>query len=661
MARHHTIVTAADHRFFRTLRQMLRSAARHGLDRAHDFVVVDLGLTDDDRRVLGREAPWCEVTPFPFDRYPPHVRDLSCFAWKPILIANVIAERGGTILWLDSATLFHGSLAPAFARIARDGVFSLIGQTPLGKCCDGRTLSRLGVRDEDLLKPYRAGGALGFDADRTGVRALVTAWRDYALDAGCIAPPGLDRRIHRFDQAIMTALLCRFEREHGIVLPLDEIDISSIDPVRWISTRNKVAPRLPLALDSAVRAYYGIWKRADRFGLRAQRHGWLRTVARSAEGLIQTSIDRVSLRRAARRARRFLRDARSVRGHRCSCDPTLDVHLVHSEALREACDVVVDFGSNIERPERPHVPVPMLAAIAGSITAGSAIHVKSDLLASFVESVLPHIRVPFVLVTGDSDVAPVSAFAPLLDDARVLHWFAQNCDVEYDHPRLTRIPIGVDNPVYTKLDKRLGFLLAMLLGRIPFDRTLSRNGMGDQKLLQAVSRRATRTFREKPARALCTFHRNSILLPNADTITDRRDAVEQLRDRPDCHFIERRLAQAEYWEAHQDFAFEVSPRGSGLDCFRTWECLFLETVPIVKASALDALYRQERLPVAVVESWREVTSANLRRWQTELADRFTPDLRRRLTADYWRGQIEDAKRQGEGTTPRRLVSTRVPA
>jgi len=236
------------------------------------------------------------------------------------------------------------------------------------------------------------------------------------------------------------------------------------------------------------------------------------------------------------------------------------------------------------------------------------------------------------------------AMQTALDDDRVLHWFAQNCDVAYDHPRLTRIPIGLDNPIYTKLEKRLGFAIGAMRGKIPFDPTFSHNSMGHQAQLNGVKRRMTRTIEDKPARVLCTFHRNQQLLPNADTIPDRAEAYAVLRDHPDCYVIEKRLRQEEYWRVHDDFAFEVSPRGKGLDCFRTWECLFLGTIPIVKTSPLDALYRQEQFPVVIVESYEEITSANLRRWKTQLEGCFTPELIRRLSNDYWLERIRSASR-----------------
>src|SRR5262245_9576570 len=310
------IVTATDHRFARTLLQMLASAERRQLPHDHAFWVFDLGMGAGDRTRIARRFPWCRVQGFDFDARPPHVRDLSNFAWKPCLLWDMVRRSDAPVLWFDSATLFHGNLDAMLDGIDRDGIFSLAGQTPLGECCDARTLSRLAPAAEDLRQPYRAGGVLGFDPRRPAVREVVRCWRDCALDPACIAPPDVDRR-HRFDQAILTALLCRAQREGDLHVGRDEIDISSTDPVDWVSTRNKVAAWLPMAADLPVRAYYAAWKRADRLGLRCRRDGVVRGAAVSAERTLQRTLARAQARR---RASVPVTEKAAFRGRACHCD-----------------------------------------------------------------------------------------------------------------------------------------------------------------------------------------------------------------------------------------------------------------------------------------------------------------------------------------------------
>ena len=175
------------------------------------------------------------------------------------------------MLWLDSATIVRQGLDPIFSRIARDGLFTLAGQSPIRRWCHAATLRYMRVPEEDAAKRCRTAGVLGFDAGRSAIRALVAGWRACALVEACIDPPGASRANHRYDQAILSNLLYAFERDGGIVLSNDEIDISSLAPVPWVSTRNTVAPWVPLALDPIVRAYYTAYKRADRVVLRARR------------------------------------------------------------------------------------------------------------------------------------------------------------------------------------------------------------------------------------------------------------------------------------------------------------------------------------------------------------------------------------------------------
>ncbi len=341
---------------------------------------------------------------------------------------------------------------------------------------------------------------------------------------------------------------------------------------------------------------------------------------------------------ALRYGRRPFRAA-DFRGGRCHCAPGLP-HFVHSEGLREACDFVVDYGTNVRSSRRPPVPPARLAAAVAELGPGATVHVKADLLDDFVAHLLPALRQPVVLVSGDSDAGLVARHRALLDDARIAHWFAQNCDLPGRHPRLTRTPIGLDNPVYTKLEKRLGIALTMLLGRTPFDPTVTRNDMGDQAVLRAV-RAALPPPVARPVQALCTFHQNQKLVaPDLTNLPERAQAWRDLKDRECCHFVGRRLRQRACWERHGNFAFEVSPRGNGLDCFRTWEALLLGTIPIVRASTLDPLYEDEALPVVIVREWTEVTAENMVRWRAALQPQLGPDVEARLGLDHWVAKIK---------------------
>jgi hypothetical protein len=68
--------------------------------------------------------------------------------------------------------------------------------------------------------------------------------------------------------------------------------------------------------------------------------------------------------------------------------------------------------------------------------------------------------------------------------------------------------------------------------------------------------------------------------------------------------------------------------------------LVLGNIVIVKRSSIDPLY--EGLPVVIVDDWRQIDAANLKRWHAEHAAAFQrPEVLERLTNRYW---IERARR-----------------
>ena len=80
----------------------------------------------------------------------------------------------------------------------------------------------------------------------------------------------------------------------------------------------------------------------------------------------------------------------------------------------------------------------------------------------------------------------------------------------------------------------------------------------------------------------------------------------------------------------------LSPEGTGIDCHRVYESIYLNAIPILKSTRMDDFYRT--LPVVVVNDWSEVTESYLNdnyqtlylkllNWKLENADW--------LKASYW--------------------------
>lgn len=86
------------------------------------IIIYDLGMNEKQREAI---AGACNVQlrTFPFDRYPLHVRVLKKYAWKPIIIREVVQEFGWC-LWLDSSMELRTPLTEvraALGQAPRDG------------------------------------------------------------------------------------------------------------------------------------------------------------------------------------------------------------------------------------------------------------------------------------------------------------------------------------------------------------------------------------------------------------------------------------------------------------------------------------------------------------------------------------------------------------
>lgn len=287
-----------------------------------------------------------------------------------------------------------------------------------------------------------------------------------------------------------------------------------------------------------------------------------------------------------------------------------DVRTVSSHGLAAACDV---------RPARMRGDTGELdAPDYAQIAEGDVVYVTATQLPAFIEHILPGVAASFVLVTGDADVGvPVDLWrrsrmrvsvADFVSDPRLIHWFAQNCDL--DHTRVTPMPIGLDFHTLGAdgSQSRWG------PSRAPIDQDHELREIAGQ--LPALEKR--------PPNCLVSFH--------FSLFGDRIGCLAALRNKSFVRLPLRYLERSELWRAHGGFSFVASPRGNGMDCHRTWEALALGAIPIVRSSALDPLF--EGLPVLVVDDWRAVDAGLLADFKQRVVSGSWH--REKLELAYWR-------------------------
>lgn len=86
--------------------------------------------------------------------------------------------------------------------------------------------------------------------------------------------------------------------------------------------------------------------------------------------------------------------------------------------------------------------------------------------------------------------------------------------------------------------------------------------------------------------------------------------------------------------------FVVSPEGNGIDCHRTWEAMYLRTVPIVTRSPVTEFFVDLGLPMLMVDSWSEINKLNqndLIEIYREKAIQFDNEA---LYFEFWKNKIK---------------------
>ena len=83
--------------------------------------------------------------------------------------------------------------------------------------------------------------------------------------------------------------------------------------------------------------------------------------------------------------------------------------------------------------------------------------------------------------------------------------------------------------------------------------------------------------------------------------------------------------------------FSISPEGNGIDTVRTWECLYMGTIPIEKRNINNQFYTD--LPICFVDSWEQVTEDFLQaEYERIKAATWNMD---KLKFSYWANKIKN--------------------
>jgi hypothetical protein len=236
---------------------------------------------------------------------------------------------------------------------------------------------------------------------------------------------------------------------------------------------------------------------------------------------------------------------------------------------------------------------------------GTATFYKTDFLPLFKDASHD------VMVTHNSDYHINNERFENSPTAR--RWYAQNKDYESDS--ITAIPIGLEN-MKLRVDGhgRQGTFSSEVKGALTKAMTIDRvNSYDLNKRSLVYMNFSTNTFPAERA-PLWEKFKEEKWVTNSGGIS---------------------LSEFYFEIAQHKFVF--SPRGNGVDCHRTWEALYLRTIPIVRCSTHMNEFAE--LPILFVNDWDEISYNYLNAKYDEFRERLF-DLSK-MKISYWRERINN--------------------
>lgn len=237
----------------------------------------------------------------------------------------------------------------------------------------------------------------------------------------------------------------------------------------------------------------------------------------------------------------------------------------------------------------------------------------SNIINTFFTNCIDKLRKSVVLIIIETDIVEIKK--EWLENEKLIHCFTWN--KPFEHKKMSCLPIGINH--YRHFEELSNWL---------------KNRINTE---------------EKDKRLLCmncSLHTNKVRselyekIKNWDFCT-QIESIENKKSYFEKSNIEGQIkidvVNPECYNIWSKYKFILSPPGTGFDCHRTWEAIYIGCIPIVISSTLNELY--EDLPVLVVESWDEITEDYLNE-QYEIIKNKKYDLER-LNLDYWTKKIEE--------------------
>lgn len=111
--------------------------------------------------------------------------------------------------------------------------------------------------------------------------------------------------------------------------------------------------------------------------------------------------------------------------------------------------------------------------------------------------------------------------------------------------------------------------------------------------------------KEKNQKSIFVYQNFSI-----GTNISERTKCSKVFENKDWVLKEQNLPPTEFYRQLSRSQYALSPEGTGIDCHRIYESIYLDCIPIIKSCSLDDFY--QKLPILMVEDWADISESYLK-------------------------------------------------
>lgn len=201
--------------------------------------------------------------------------------------------------------------------------------------------------------------------------------------------------------------------------------------------------------------------------------------------------------------------------------------------------------------------------LPSDIKNAKIIFVYSHILKYFFKYIFPLLENPITLISHNGDDGVDEYFLQYLETPKLLKWFCQNRYIA--HKKLFSLPIGIGNTQWPH-------------GNIPLL----------DHIRQTTNNKTNLVYKN------FSIDTNFYKRNYCNTVTNNNGIYMS----PQCSISEN-------WNLIGKSYFCITPHGNGVDSHRVWECLYLNTIPVVERHECFSQFTD--LPILFVDDYSIVT------------------------------------------------------